>query len=652
MFLSKIWFFLVAVAAAAALTIALTMPRPAERATVVSESVRLRRACGVANILLAQNARDRMDLAEQFARAPAPAGRPRLKIEDILSNASKGKSISQDQNATAKAALADLLENVKGNKPDFVIALDRHGRVVGRAGIDANTYGDSMSGFYLIDDALDGYVRDDVWYYNKTMYRVAASPVIDRAQGSYAGVMLLGHEFNKALAERIDKNIGAYVGFYVAGNATASSHSAMIHKDVAAAYAAATKDGLAEGSAQDDCSKAKPVSVSTGSESFNVVFARLPGEGQQAGAFYAVYTEKPVGVGFSGTLDQVTSNDLSFGNFPWIKVGLGFVVMVGLGFFFMIFEGDRPMKLLVKDSMALAQGEAARLEEMRHKGKAGSVARSVNIALDKLERDAKSAKRDLDSILGPAPAEGVQPVPAKSPAGSAPAAFKPPPPSEFKFGDSANRDPVRPPTEDEGAAPFALDLPPPPPAMASTPPPKAAPSAVQGRVPPPPIDLPGGLAAPPPPPPPPAAPPPPAPAPIAAPPKLIDDDILGQDVDPDEDSAEMPAPVPASRIGSDFDDPTVVADPKRSRELIDQSARGDGDDGANGDSEFRRVFDEFTALKQQCGESTAALTYAKFAGKLRKNRDALIAKHGCKSVKFQVYIKDGKAALKATPIKG
>jgi hypothetical protein len=114
----------------------------------------------------------------------------------------------------------------------------------------------------------------------------------------------------------------------------------------------------------------------------------------------------------------------------------------------------------------------------------------------------------------------------------------------------------------------------------------------------------------------------------------LDDDILGDDL-PD---------APPPRSNSEFDDPTVVADP--SQRLIDESAKADGES-----PEYRRVFDEFRALKRQCGESVDSLTFSKFASKLRKNRDALIAKHGCKSVKFQVYIKDGKAALKATPVK-
>ena len=37
---------------------------------------------------------------------------------------------------------------------------------------------------------------------------------------------------------------------------------------------------------------------------------------------------------------------------------------------------------------------------------------------------------------------------------------------------------------------------------------------------------------------------------------------------------------------------------------------------------------------------------------LHDKRIALMDKHGCKTVKFQVYIKDGKAALKASPVRG
>ena len=69
------------------------------------------------------------------------------------------------------------------------------------------------------------------------------------------------------------------------------------------------------------------------------------------------------------------------------------------------------------------------------------------------------------------------------------------------------------------------------------------------------------------------------------------------------------------------------------------------------DPYFKSVYDQFVEVKKQCGESTSGLTYSKFSEKLVKNRDDLMAKTGCKEVRFTVYVKDGKAALKATPVK-
>jgi len=63
------------------------------------------------------------------------------------------------------------------------------------------------------------------------------------------------------------------------------------------------------------------------------------------------------------------------------------------------------------------------------------------------------------------------------------------------------------------------------------------------------------------------------------------------------------------------------------------------------------VFEDFASTKQQCGESLEGFTFDKFQNTLRKHRDAIIERHGVKRVKFSVYVKDGKAALKASPIK-
>jgi hypothetical protein len=68
-------------------------------------------------------------------------------------------------------------------------------------------------------------------------------------------------------------------------------------------------------------------------------------------------------------------------------------------------------------------------------------------------------------------------------------------------------------------------------------------------------------------------------------------------------------------------------------------------------ADWQKVYQDFLALKQQCGEPTASLTFDKFKGTLQRNKDALVQRHNCTRVKFTVYVKEGKAALKASPVK-
>jgi hypothetical protein len=70
------------------------------------------------------------------------------------------------------------------------------------------------------------------------------------------------------------------------------------------------------------------------------------------------------------------------------------------------------------------------------------------------------------------------------------------------------------------------------------------------------------------------------------------------------------------------------------------------------ESHFREVFEEFLQVKEACGEPTNGFSYEKFAAKLRKNRKDLLDKRsGVADVNFTVYVKDGKAALKAKVVK-
>jgi len=69
------------------------------------------------------------------------------------------------------------------------------------------------------------------------------------------------------------------------------------------------------------------------------------------------------------------------------------------------------------------------------------------------------------------------------------------------------------------------------------------------------------------------------------------------------------------------------------------------------ESAWQGVFQEFLRVREECGESVEGLTWERFRQKLQKNRDSLVQKYACRTVRFQVYVKEGKAALKATPVR-
>ncbi len=70
----------------------------------------------------------------------------------------------------------------------------------------------------------------------------------------------------------------------------------------------------------------------------------------------------------------------------------------------------------------------------------------------------------------------------------------------------------------------------------------------------------------------------------------------------------------------------------------------------NDDAALQKIFQSYLDLRKRCGESIDGLALDSFSAKLQKQRQGIIQQFGCKDVRFYVYEKSGKAALKATPV--
>ena len=99
--------------------------------------------------------------------------------------------------------------------------------------------------------------------------------------------------------------------------------------------------------------------------------------------------------------------------------------------------------------------------------------------------------------------------------------------------------------------------------------------------------------------------------------------------------------------------PQRVAPPDMRNAAVAQSAaepsaaNGDGDH----EPEWMQVYHDFVRLKQDCGEAVEGFTFERFTQTLRKNRDTLMREHGVQRVHFSAYVKQGRAALKAKPVR-
>jgi hypothetical protein len=111
--------------------------------------------------------------------------------------------------------------------------------------------------------------------------------------------------------------------------------------------------------------------------------------------------------------------------------------------------------------------------------------------------------------------------------------------------------------------------------------------------------------------------------------------------------AAVPSPTNSGATAHDFgypaSPPQVAAFPASGAEAVN------GD--AEIEPEWTQVYHDFVRIKQDCGEAVDGFTFERFTATLRKNRDTLMRQHGVQHVQFSAYVKQGRAALKAKPVR-
>src|SRR5450631_1307387 len=593
MFLSKIWFILIALVSAIAVTFALVAPSPAVRKLEALEGQRLDRAQYAAEEMFKVDAHKWIDRVSKLGRDAI--------ISESLDAASRGSGEYSVIHRTIQDRFRTLIPDLASGGIDEIVALDSKGRVIARVGgSNEKEYGDYIGGVEVVADALRGYLSDDVWGVGGRLERVAGAPVLSKGKDRIVGAIYVGAETGPALVERLKKNLDVDVALLLRGKVIASSRPA--------GELDALPELITQHSAEITELKRTPaLPLTVGQDKLLAVAAPFPGQAGEQHAYYALLGMQPAKTDLGALLSNVSSNDLKWGNFPWVPLALVTFAMIAIGLILQRVEVEAPLGRLRRELQKVAAGDVHKIDDHKYGGKYGGLARDLNAAVERFTHApgarSEMAGKDLNAILGPSGGSTFDlPSAGSAFSGSTPApAFAAPVAPSFSPAAAPSFPPPPPPG---GFAPPPLPSFSPPPAPSFSAPSLPQPFSAAGL---------GGSS--------PALPPSIKPAPWAQ--QLPTDAI-------DEGNADA-----ADRQMPEGEATRVVPYDLQEEE----------------DAHFRHVFDDFVETKRSCGEPITGLTQAKFLQKLRDNKSALVAKHACRTVRFSVYVKDGKAALRATPIR-
>ena len=560
---------------------------------------------------------------------------PAVQKSLLDSNNSKENKVPGKAREETTKALKAVMEQIPAEfKPDALFAVDRDGRVVGQAGYDQVAANEDfeLGGYPVVFDALHGYLRDDTWALGDKLYLVCARPVETEAGSAPAGAIVGLKEYNRSYATDMAKRTRTNLAFYVAGKRVASatgtegfeeSQLELIGTDIAAGK------GVGEDKTYEAGGRSE---VRMLRDDLGVMYARLPGDAWDLHAGFSVLRPKVTITSPMGFISGADDKDKS--SVPYLIIVPVLLLAALIGIALTLLEHTLPLREMVAQAERLKVGQLDGLQIARFRGAYRGIAQNVNGGIERIVEKGGGVPRrpaDLESILGPVPAQPAM--------------------SAFAFPMDANTG--GPPPGERGSGPNPPPSPPSVPGRAPPTPPVLQAQQIQKATPPVPMQVasaqafppPGAAAAPASPPVPAARPggPPPVPGRGGPPPPVP---ARGQAPPPPAPAPPPKAPMPPGDEMED-DEATMVA--QIPAEVLAQAtgeSRADVEAG-----EWLKVYEDFIRTKKQCGEATDGLTFEKFQHTLRKNRDALMQRHGCKRVRFSVYVKEGRASLKATPVK-
>lgn len=334
---------------------------------------------------------------------------------------------ADDAPATIGAQITQRLRGLNGElgplRGEILLAVDPRGIVVGRTGLNEGEVGQYLGGHVLVERALAGNVRDDLWEIAGVAYRMAARPVISQGR-YYVGAIVHGMALNGTFAENVARLVpGASVMFF-GPEGQYAGFTPVAERGAVAAPAIATLSEQLRAAAQTTEWRERGVTepIVLPERAGAVVFGRLPGLVGAAGGGIAVARGLPTMP--SDFLLKASKEDLA--RVPWGAVVGAVLLLALLGWAVVWVEYDSKKRRLLAAFKAVQKAESDRLDPLTLSGFARDLAVTANDALDELvkrEVERAGGRRrsvgDLESLLSvPDPIPGAGGRPAAPPPGN------------------------------------------------------------------------------------------------------------------------------------------------------------------------------------------------------------------------------------------
>ena len=613
MLLTRFWMVLITAALSVAVVGVLLARESQVRITESTTSSRLERDRGVVSLLLRLESRQR---AAALLRISS-ASDVRVALARPASFMAEGEE-GANARRRLRATLQTLNSEMSEMAGDIIFALDSRGRIVAQLGDspERRPSGSGLAQFPLAAQALRGFLRDDVWVYNDRVYAMVARPVIH--SGRLVGAVLHGREMNDEFARVIARKLPSpsslflYRGERVIGSASGAGAS---DSSEALLTSQSIEQAISEMDQGGEDSEDEPQRVRSVAEGNGIAtFGPFTGSAAHAGVGYALGTTMPSTPSPMSLILDAPEQDLAA--LPTTLLGAGALLLILFGLVLVWLERDRPMKAFGASLESLAAGNQGRLEISKFGGRFRTYAQSLNEAIDTaVEREGgqlpKESNANIDALLGDSDSQ-----------------------SYFGFADLEDRAsiPAAPEMleaiEQQAAATktkieFAESI---PPENLMTLPPEEFLTLAEDK----------------------------------APPHIPVPSVPSEAEEPEAEEPESES-APGTPEHQSFAEagsaPTEVADAstallEQSREAdgpsaTDQGASDDGEDDEEEESHFIDTFQRYLTLREECGESTAGITFTRLRSTLEKNRDKILSKHPGSLVRFTVYVKNGRAAIKA-----